>query len=479
MADLRNQRQLDPADSVDIEAIARHPDFEKLYDRIVSSEPLSDPPPDRHLDPDNSTLVPIELLGAGHRGRRFLTLVAAAVILLAVVSITIVSTKQPGKPDRTSAPTTAAPFPTHLSVGDQLRLVADRAAEQPNIQLQADQALYSQASLSIVASVNNGAAQATIGLSVQKWSTVSGQTCTTLTAQPAQFASPAEQAAWVGLHLLVTPNPATANQCLQGGGGAGAPDAITGSGQLIDVSSLPTDSATLAQELESGTTGIPALDQLLSDEAAPNPGFQRAAMLLIGPTVGSTPQFTAALYQAIAQLPGVTALGPTTAHDGETGQGYASGPGSGQSTIVVDPSTGRLLEVSGLDDSNSLSSIAGNYLGDGGAMTVNEYSAQLQWLDPTGSPSVISLSDLPATLPVYVFATTRSGLTYDQALTPVHQVAQPYFDNFKSDQSELTDPSNTNSPGLFQWSFAGPGPIVDQFMQALRASGLFATVSEI
>jgi hypothetical protein len=221
------------------------------------------------------------------------------------------------------------------------------------------------------------------------------------------------------------------------------------------------------------------LDQLLSDEAAPNPGFQRAAMLLIGPTVGSTPQFTAALYQAIAQLPGVTALGPTTAHDGETGQGYASGPGSGQSTIVVDPSTGRLLEVSGLDDSNSLSSIAGNYLGDGGAMTVNEYSAQLQWLDPTGSPSVISLSDLPATLPVYVFATTRSGLTYDQALTPVHQVAQPYFDNFKSDQSELTDPSNTNSPGLFQWSFAGPGPIVDQFMQALRASGLFATVSEI
>ena len=326
--------------------------------------------------------------------------------------------------------------------------------------------------------MNNGAAQATIGLSVQKWSTASGQTCTTLTAQPAQFASPSEQAAWVGLHLLVTPSPPTASQCLQGGGGAAPPDAITGAGQLIDVSSLPTDPSTLAQELESGTTGIAALDQLLPDEAAPNPGFQRAAMLLIGPTVGATPQFNAALYQAIALLPGVTALGPMTTHDGETGQGFASGPGSGQSTIVVEPSTGRLLEVRGLDDSDSLSSIAVNYLG-GGPMMVNGYSAQLQWLDPIGSPSVIGLSDLPAGLPVYVFATTKPGLSYDDAVTAVDNVAQPYFSFFKSIESGSTIPSNPNSPGLFQWSFAGPGPVVSQFMQTLRASGLFASVSEI
>jgi hypothetical protein len=43
----------------------------------------------------------------------------------------------------------------------------------------------------------------------------------------------------------------------------------------------------------------------------------------------------------------------------------------------------------------------------------------------------------------------------------------------------VTDSSNPTSPGLFQWSFAGPGPVVDQFMQTLRASGLFASVSEI
>ena len=308
-------------------------------------------------------------------------------------------------------------------------------------------------------------------------STPTGQTCTTLSAQPAQFASPAAQAAWRGLDLRVTPSPPTASQCLQGGG-ATPPDAITGAGQLINVSSLPVDPPALARELEAGSTGISALDELLPDLAAPNPGFQRAAVLLIGPTLGATPQFDAALYQAIALLPGVTALGPITTHDGQRGQGFASGPGSGQSTIVVDPTTGQLLEVQGLDDSDSLTSIAGNYLGSGPPM-VTSYGAQLQWLDPIGSPSVKSAADLPAGLPIYVLATMKPGLTYDQALQPVRQLARPYFSYFTSDASSVSDPSNPNSPALFEWSFAGPAPIVNDFIQMLQTSGMFASVSEI
>jgi hypothetical protein len=112
-------------------------------------------------------------------------------------------------------------------------------------------------------------------------------------------------------------------------------------------------------------------------------------------------------------------------------------------------------------------------------MEVTKYSSQLQWLDPNGSPSVIGLSQLPTGLPVFVFATTKPGLSYSDALSPVHQVAQPYFSYFKSDQSQSTDALNPNSGGVFQWSFAGPGPIVDQFMQTLQASGLFVSVSEI
>lgn len=463
----------------ELELLRRHidatvdsdPDLEPMRRRLVAAIDEADAPDSLN-----------RIRNGGHRHARLtrrasLSLggVVAAGVAAALVALLVTGT--PPAPDG-GPRVTGKPFPSHLSVGEQLRLVADRAAEQPIPHLQADQALYSQANLSVFADVNNGTAQATIGLSVQKWSTATGQTCTTLTAQPAQFASPSEQAAWVGLHLLVTPNPAAANQCLQGGGGGAPPDAITGAGQLIDVSSLPTDPSTLAQELQSGTTRIPALDQLLFDQAAPNPGFQRAAMLLIGPTVGATPRFDAALYQAIALLPGVTALGPTTTHDGETGPGFASGPGSAQSTIVVNPSTGQLLEVRGLDDSDSLTSIAGNYLG-GAPMLVNEYSAQLQWLDPIGSPSVMGLSDLPSGLPVYVFATTKPGFSYDDSLLPVHQVAQPYSGSFKSSQSEATDPTNPNSPGFFSWSFAGSGPVVHQFMQTLRASGLFSSVSEV
>jgi len=463
----------------ELELLRRHvdatvdpdPDLEPIRRRLMASieEGGAVQSPDRRHLARGSRARPARRTAASVVG-----LVAAAVAA-AVVAFLVIGSPTPVH----RAPRAASgPFPSHLSVGRQLRLLADRVADRPTPHLGAGQALYTRSDLSVLADVNNGTAQATVGLSVQKWSTATGQTCTTLTARPAQFASPSGQAAWVGLGLRIIPQPAAASQCLEGGAGAMPPDAITGAGQLIDVSSLPSDPATLARELQSGTTGIPVLDQLLADLAAPNPGFQRAAMLLIGPTTGDTPQFESTLYQAIALLPGVTALGPMTTHDGASGQGFASGPGSGQSTIVVDPTSGQLLEVRGLDDSDSLTSIAGNYLG-GGALQVNEYSDQLQWLDPVGAPSVIGLSKLPAGLPVYVFATTRPGLTYDQALLPVHRVAQPYVSSFTSISSEITVQSDPNGGGTFQWSFAGPGPIVDQFMRTLRASGLFASVSEI
>lgn len=406
--------------------------------------------------------------------------VAAAVLLLVVAPQYQVPRQTPG---------TTRAFPTHLSPGDQLRLIADRVAEQPIPSPGANQALNSQSNLSVVATVNDGAAQATIDLSVQKLSTASGQTCTMLTAQPAQFSSAAEQAAWTSLDLLVTPNPPTASQCLQSGDGAATPpDAITGAGQLIDVSSLSTDPSTLEQALEDGTTGITALDQLQPDQAAPNPGFQRAAMLLIGPTVGATQQFEASLYRAIALLPGVVSLGPTTTHQGQTGEGYASGPGPGQSTIVVNPSTGQLLEVRGLDDADSFVSIAANYLGSG-PMKVDAYSPQLQWLDPVGSPSVIELSNLPSGVPVFVFATTNNGVTYNEALSSLQPILEEYPNEVQSREikpayptgsaSITLSPSSAPTQLLFQWSLAGPGPVLDRFLAALRSSGLFSTVSDL
>jgi hypothetical protein len=355
-------------------------------------------------------------------------------------------------------------------------MIADRVAAQPVPRLTDGQLLLTQAQLSVFASVNDGAAQATVPLSVQKWSTASGQTCTALTAQTAQFASAAQQSAWAGLGLRDLPQPSGSDQCLQGSAGT-PPDAITGAGQVIDVSSLPTDPAALAQTLAASSTGIPALDQLTPDLAAPNPAFQRAAMLLIGPVTGATAQFDAALFQAIAFLPGVVALGPTTAHDGQAGQGYASGPGPGQTTIVVDPSDGRLLEVSGLDDSETLTGLAVNYL-QGSPMQVFAYSTQLQWLDPVGTPAVVGFSALPPSMPTYVFAQAKPGVPVSQLTAVTGRLGLEYQRLTTSYDAWLPTPDEPDISPSFQWAFrpaAPTGPMV----QALKASGLFATVSVI
>src|ERR1700728_1303317 len=79
----------------------------------------------------------------------------------------------------------------------------------------------------------------------------------------------------------------------------------------------------------------------------------------------------------------------------------------------------------------------------------------------------------------YVSVTTNPSLSYDDAITPVANAAHPYFSSFKSFEGVQSDPTDPGSPGLFQWSGADPGPVVDQFMETLRASGLFASVSEI
>jgi hypothetical protein len=403
------------------------------------------------------------------------SLAAAGVVASVVVLLVITAPPVP----RGTGPRPTAAFPSHLPVGDQLRLIADRVSDQPLPRIGNGQLLFTQAQLSVFASVNNGAAQTTIELSVQKWSTGGGQTCTLLSAQPAQFASPSEQAAWSALGLLDSPQPPTASECLEGGGGS-SPDAITGAGQLIDVSALPTDPTALAQQLQAGTTGIPALDQLLPDGAAPNMAFQRATLLLIGPTVGATPQFDSALYQAIARLPAVIALGPMVTHDGQAGQGFASGPGTDQTTIVVDPATGRLLEVRGLDDANTLTALAPHYLA-GGPMKVDAYSAQLQWLDPVGTASVVGLSSLPAGLPLYVFATVEPGVNQGQLDAFSQQLFRQYSGVLRSSDVNAAGPTDPTVIASFDWSFASStsGPVVDQFMQALRASGFFAAVTEI
>ena len=148
---------------------------------------------------------------------------------------------------------------------------------------------------------------------------------------------------------------------------------------------------------------------MLPDLGNPDIAFQRAAVLLVGPTVGATPQFKSALYQAIALLPGVTSIGTTTTHSGQTGVGFAVSSPNGQAAIVVDPATGALIEIRNLEDSSALTSLAEHYVGGTGPLRVTSYGTQLQWLDPVGQPQLVPQSDLPSNVPVSIYAVAKSG----------------------------------------------------------------------
>ena len=300
----------------------------------------------------------------------------------------------------------------------ELRLIATKASEQSIPTLTGDQLLVTETQMSIVAHVSGGgssaaSAQVTVDLSVKRWSNVTGQSCTSITTEPAQFTSPADHSAWTALGLRDSPATQPVTGCSDGTGGGGgigatAPDAITGNGGVLDVSRLPPDPATLAQDLQMGSTGIPALDHL-SPGPIQNIAFERAAVILIGPTTGASTAFSSALFGALSLIPGVTGLGDVTTHSGAAGQGFSFG----DTTIIVDPATGTLLEARNIEDSASITTLAGEYLGPG-PLQVASYDATIQWIDPVGAPVVVGIDSLPSDVPLEIFATVKAGVTQDQ-----------------------------------------------------------------
>ena len=112
---------------------------------------------------------------------------------------------------------------------------------------------------------------------------------------------------------------------------------------LLDVSNLPTDPTALGQIIASG--GLQTNIDLIPE--GPNATFERAATLLVGPTAGMTPALASALFQVLADQPGVQLLGSVTDHEGQTGEGItlATAGGLNVSEVIVDPTTGQLLEA--------------------------------------------------------------------------------------------------------------------------------------
>ena len=408
------------------------------------------------------------------RRRRVRVLILAAGVAAGVVAAVVLAAVPP--------PTKGHRAP--LAAAAELRLIAANAAAQPIPALHGDQLLFTENRLALLAQAGpmgttTPTTQATIDIDVKKWSNATGQSCVSITADPAQFRSPADQTTWSTLGLLDSPATQPVTDCGTGVASAGsAPDAITGDAAALDVSQLPVDPATLAQELENGTTGITALDQLTPDLAVQNVAFQRAAVLLIGPTTGATPAFESALYRALALIPGVTGTGNVTTHGGATGQGFTVDTPEGQSTVVLDPTDGALLEVQGINDSTSISSLAIEYLSPSGPSMVGNYGASILWLDPVGEPSVVGVASLPSTVPPEIFATPKPSATGDQVLA----LRQTLLRTFGyAGGSFLAPGAQPGSPGYVQWVFTGPGAEAkfEGYLKAAEASGLFSSIDVI
>ncbi len=290
------------------------------------------------------------------------------------------------------------------SAAAQLQQIATNATNQPALSLGSGQWLSSEVKLeytarvSAVGSTPTPGAQATVAATVKVWSSDAHQTCTSGTYGPAQFASPANQAAWQAAGLLTTPVvPQPDVRCeLSLGTGSSAPSLAGGTG-VMDVSTLPTDPSTLLHELETGTTGIPGIQDLGSSTSALSPAFERAEAILVGPTTGATPAINAALLQAIALMPGITMLGQTTTHSGTTGIGFSGPTARGQSVIVLDPTTGALLEARNIQDT-TLEQAELDYVTPKGPFLSlgTTYEVTISWVDPVGTPRVVSSSALPA-----------------------------------------------------------------------------------
>jgi len=279
-----------------------------------------------------------------------------------------------------------------------LKEIAANAGNQPVPQLSDGQLLHTSERVSMFAQVSQVGstptpdAQATVGATVQQWSDKQGNSCISATSGTAQFASPVNAAAWKAAGLLDSPSgqPSTTCELVAGQSTYNSDPAV-----VINVSNLTTNPSVLAGELATGTTGIRAVDQRDSE-------ITRAAMLLIGPTNGASPQITAAIYGALSTMPGLKALGQLTTHSGATGLGFAGTSFEGETTLIVDQATGALLEARNVAAPLLFQGLGRGYLAPPPTPSIGteggSYQITLQWLDPEGPPALVGPSALPAGL---------------------------------------------------------------------------------
>ena len=279
------------------------------------------------------------------RKRRVVTGIVVAALIADVVSALVAW--QGGGKANTNRPNYREGRPGSPAAGPVLR-GSPRA-------LSPDQWLRTRA---IVTFVIDGSALGTSGhvtipALTQSWAN-KRDTCAQVAFGSPQFSSKALRTAWLANGLSVVPRTAQpAGFCSVNVPGGGATNYSPKDGSamvllqglgVIDVSSMSTDSSTLAKQLTSGRTGSRTFDEAVAQRSS-DPGFRRALLLLQLPTLGKTRAFNVALLHALPLIPGVVGLGHERSASGKEGVGFAAGNDQNKASVLLDPRTGRLEEV--------------------------------------------------------------------------------------------------------------------------------------
>jgi hypothetical protein len=328
-------------------------------------------------------------------------------------------------------------------------------------------------------------ATADIPVTIGDWSNSTGGICTSQQFGTVTFATPADAQAWQTMGLTTTPANQPATGCAAGfeavDGGGGTPVGP------IDVSNITHDPATLATQLQDGTTGISVIDGYARGEPARLVGFLRLTDLLVGPVKGQWSGLGQEILNTMALLPGIEALGTMATHSGTDGLAFSMpkqvtlNPGTGAvvstftpPTVILDPQDGSLLEARGFDFP-VLNSAAQDFVGSATALVYSDgvsYGVTAQWVDPVSGLQVINPRALPSWIGTWhvIEAVPAPSATASQ----VSGVINPFLGNGNSNYSGGGAGPGQSTQDI---TIMGTQNTADAVANTLRASGLFTSVT--
>ena len=277
--------------------------------------------------------------GPGSPWPRLAAVVASAVLIIQVV------------PTSESRPPVAAAAQISRLADSVRPLPPLKAGQWSSVQMVGEEL----AKVGTVGDIPTPDAQASVPISFGVWSNSTGTTCTSQQFGTATFAGPANAQAWQSIGLIATPTNQPVTGCV------GGVQAAMGGGMAmtpIDVADLTHDPATLARELENGTTGVASVDQSRRGASRDQDVFARLVVL---------DRWTDQWCMAELRTGDVADHGPfawghlARTDDRPLGRGWRGilhrrrgvlNPRTGAETsnnpspiVVLDPSTGALLEA--------------------------------------------------------------------------------------------------------------------------------------